>query len=82
MNKFKIGVVFELEKEHAFECGTILKKKLRAKYGLSNEECSELNRLITNYQVKKYGSNLTGCYCRDKVIKRTDNNYKSKIHRK
>ena len=59
MNTFKVNVVFELEKDNPFKCSGYLQEKLGKKYGLTREESIYVHRLITNYQVKKYGCNLT-----------------------
>lgn len=82
MNKFKINVVVELEKENAFETAYKCKKILQKKYGLNNKECSEVYINIVKYQVNKYGSNLAGSFLKTEKIKRTDNIYKRVKYRR
>ena len=59
MEKFKIKVVYELEKDNPFKNTEYLYNKISKKYGLTRSECVCIYRLITNYQIKKYGQNLT-----------------------
>lgn len=82
MNKFKIGVVFELEKDYPFLNAQKLKVDLQNKYNLTNTECSYVYRLIINYQIETYGIGLNGSYLRDRKVNRTDDNFKRKSHRK
>lgn len=82
MNKFKIGVVFELEKDHPFLNAQKLKVDLQKKYNLTNAECSYVYRLIINHQIKTYGIGLNGSYLKDRKVNRTDDNFKRKSHRK
>lgn len=81
VDEFKVNVVFELEKEKAFRNTEIMRKTFKEKYNLNYWECGEVNKLITIYQVKKYGSNLAGAFIEEKDIKRTDNIYKKKFRR-
>lgn len=80
---FKENVIFEKEKETSFRSSEYFKNKMKDKYKLSDEQVSKLYIRIVKYQVKKYGSNLSGAFVsKPLVIKRTDNVFKSKIRRK
>ena len=82
INKFKVNVVFELEKENAFRNIETMRKKFKDKYNLNYWESSEANKLITSYQVKKYGCNLAYCFIDNYKIPRTDKVFKRKCKRK
>lgn len=79
---FKENVIFEKEKDTAFRSSEYFYNSMKAKYDLTNEQCSELYRKIVRYQVKKYGSNLAGAFLKTNKIKRTDDNFKKKVRRR
>lgn len=81
IDKFKVMVVFELEKDKPFENSEKLRKKIKAKYGLNCAEQNELSRLIINHQVKNNGASLNSCFHEARQYKRTDSVYKRKVHR-
>ena len=81
MDNFKINVVFEIEKERAFKNTENFKEKCKDKYSLNDKECTEIYRKIINHQVKNYGGSLHGSFLKDEKIYRTDNHFKSKVHR-
>ena len=82
IDKFKVNVVFELEKENAFRNTETMRKIFKEKYNLNYWETSEVNKLITSYQVKKHGSNLAGSFINEDKINRTDKVYKRKSRRR
>ena len=82
VNKFKVNVVFELEKENAFKNTEEMRKKFKEKYDLNFWEVSEVNRLINNYQIKTYGSGLGTSFIDNYKIPRTDSVYRRKVRRK
>ena len=66
MDLFKINVIFELEKDNAFKNANSIRGILKRKYGISYEEGGEISKLITNYQVEKYGMTLYNVSARGK----------------
>lgn len=82
MDNFKIGVVFELEKDHSFINAERMKKEMERKYNLTSKECSYLYRLIVNYQIEEYHQSLHGSSDIVVRIKRTDNIFKRKRGRR
>ena len=79
---FKENVIFEKEKDTAFRSSEYFYNSMKAKYGLTNEQCSKLYIKIVKYQVKKYGSNLAGAFLKASRIKRTDDTFKKKVKRR
>ena len=82
MNNFKIGVVFELEKDRPFINAERMRREMKNKYNLTSKECSYLYRLIVNYQIEEYDRSLHGSNDIVRKIKRTDNIFKRKRGRR
>jgi len=82
MDKFKIGVVFELEKEHSFRNAQRMRVDLRKKYDLTRAECTEIYRRIINYQIENFGAGLNSCHIIEGFVIKRDESFKRKFHRK
>ena len=80
--KLWLRKIFENEKDNAFPNSIYFKDKMKDKYKLEDKLCSELYAMVVNYQVKKYGQNLSRAFGVKGKDKRSDNIYKKRIRRR
>lgn len=69
MKDFKLKLIFVFERDKCFKSKQTFRGAMVRKYKLNEEDIGKLYCMIVNYQVKKYGYNLSSRFYDSEVRK-------------
>lgn len=71
----KLELIFELEKDKTMYNAADFKRKIMAKYDISQKLAADLLVRVNNYQIKKYGNILAKSAFRRRKVRGTNGVY-------